>query len=115
MAAEGEAAHGTKSVTNLASIEAIAVIASSGHPRIHYNASKGAVRMLTKALALELGPKGIPVNSICPGVTETPLTAENLAKADRGRGSSSTPSAASGRRPTSPGRRPSSPPTTPPT
>jgi glucose 1-dehydrogenase len=73
----------TKSVINLASIEAIAVIASSGHPQVHYNASKGAVRMLTKALAVELGRHGIRVNAICPGVTETPLTAEGLKDASR--------------------------------
>ncbi|HLN04859.1 MAG TPA: SDR family oxidoreductase [Acidimicrobiales bacterium] len=73
----------TKSVINLASIEAIAVLASSGHPQVHYNASKGAVRMLTKALAVELGRYAIRVNSICPGVTETPLTATGLADASR--------------------------------
>ncbi len=73
----------TKSVINLASIEAIAVLASSGHPQVHYNASKGAVRMLTKALAVELGPHSIRVNSICPGVTETPLTAAGLSDPSR--------------------------------
>ncbi len=73
----------TRSLINLASIEAIAVIASSGHPQVHYNASKGAVRMLTKALAVELGRHGIRVNAICPGVTETPLTAEGLSDASR--------------------------------
>jgi NAD(P)-dependent dehydrogenase (short-subunit alcohol dehydrogenase family) len=73
----------TKAVINLASIEAIAVLASSGHPQVHYNASKGAVRMLTKALAVELGPHSIRVNSICPGVTETPLTAAGLSDPSR--------------------------------
>jgi glucose 1-dehydrogenase len=73
----------TKSIVNLASIEAIAVLASSGHPQVHYNASKGAVRMLTKALAVELGRHSIRVNAICPGVTETPLTAEGLSDAGR--------------------------------
>jgi NAD(P)-dependent dehydrogenase (short-subunit alcohol dehydrogenase family) len=73
----------TKSIINLASIEGIAVLASSGHPQIHYNASKGSVRMLTKALAVELGPLKIRVNSICPGVTETPLTVDNLANEGR--------------------------------
>jgi len=73
----------TKSVINLASIEAISVLASSGHPQVHYNASKGAVRMLTKALAVELGPHAIRVNSICPGVTETPLTAAGLSDPSR--------------------------------
>jgi NAD(P)-dependent dehydrogenase (short-subunit alcohol dehydrogenase family) len=73
----------TRSVINLASIEAIAVLASSGHPQVHYNASKGAVRMLTKALAVELGRHQIRVNSICPGVTETPLTAAGLSDSSR--------------------------------
>jgi NAD(P)-dependent dehydrogenase (short-subunit alcohol dehydrogenase family) len=73
----------SRSVINLASIEAIAVLASSGHPQVHYNASKGAVRMLTKALAVELGRHQIRVNSICPGVTETPLTAAGLSDSAR--------------------------------
>ncbi len=78
MIARPSPAGATRSVINLASIEAIAVLASSGHPQVHYNASKGAVRMLTKALAVELGRHAIRVNSICPGVTETPLTAAGL-------------------------------------
>ena len=36
-----------------------------------YNASKGAVEMITKSLAIELGPHGITVNSICPGMIDT--------------------------------------------
>ena len=42
----------------------------------HYAASKGAVNSLTKSLASELGPKGIRVNSVCPGWTYTDMTAE---------------------------------------
>lgn len=38
-----------------------------------YGASKGAVISFTKGLARELAPYGINVNSICPGVTETPI------------------------------------------
>ncbi len=40
-----------------------------------YCASKHAVEGLTKALAVELGPRGIRVNSICPTFIETPMTA----------------------------------------
>ncbi len=45
----------------------------------HYAASKGAVRMLTKALALELAPHAITVNQVAPGVVETGMTRELLA------------------------------------
>ncbi len=40
----------------------------------HYAASKGAVTSLAKSLASELGPKGIRVNSVCPGWTYTDMT-----------------------------------------
>lgn len=42
----------------------------------HYAASKGAINSLTKSLASELGPKGIRVNSVCPGWTYTDMTVE---------------------------------------
>lgn len=38
-----------------------------------YNASKGAVNLLSKSLAVELGPDGIRVNNICPVMGETAL------------------------------------------
>lgn len=38
-----------------------------------YNASKGAVIMFTKSLALDLVRYGIRVNALCPGITRTPL------------------------------------------
>jgi NAD(P)-dependent dehydrogenase (short-subunit alcohol dehydrogenase family) len=38
-----------------------------------YVASKGAVLMLSKALALDLAPYGIRVNCVCPGITDTPM------------------------------------------
>ena len=40
-----------------------------------YSATKGAVIALTKALAQELGPSGIRVNCICPGVILTDMCA----------------------------------------
>jgi len=49
--------------------------AQSGAPRMaHYVASKGGVIGLTKALAMELAPHGITVNTIPPGSVETPMT-----------------------------------------
>lgn len=43
-----------------------------------YSATKGAVDTLTVALARELGPRKIRVNSILPGHTNTPATAGNF-------------------------------------
>lgn len=39
-----------------------------------YSPSKGAVKLLTQALAVELAKDGIRVNAIAPGVIETPMT-----------------------------------------
>ncbi len=41
----------------------------------HYNAAKGGVVLLTKTLALELGPFNIRVNCVCPGYIVTESTA----------------------------------------
>ena len=38
-----------------------------------YNGSKGAVNVLSKSMAVELGPDGIRVNAICPVMGETGL------------------------------------------
>lgn len=55
-------------VVNFASVDAFAV--SPG--QLLYGASKAAVVMITKALALELAPIGIRVNAIAPGWVNTP-------------------------------------------
>lgn len=38
-----------------------------------YSASKGGVSNLTRALALELAPRGVRINAVCPGDIETPM------------------------------------------
>jgi meso-butanediol dehydrogenase / (S,S)-butanediol dehydrogenase / diacetyl reductase len=40
-----------------------------------YNTSKGAVINLVRAAAIDLGPDNITVNAVCPGPTETEMTA----------------------------------------
>ncbi|MFE0172995.1 SDR family oxidoreductase [Streptomyces sp. NPDC059002] len=46
-----------------------------GSPRLaHYIASKGAVIALTRAMARELGDRGVTVNAVAPGITEGEAT-----------------------------------------
>lgn len=56
------------SIVNLASETAF----TGSHGFVHYVASKGAVVSLTRALANEVGGRGIRVNCVAPGFTPTP-------------------------------------------
>ena len=49
--------------------------------RLGYAASKGAVTVMTKAMAMDLGAENIRVNCICPGIVETELVADFVRKA----------------------------------
>ena len=55
-------------IVNVASIEALA--APAGHS--HYAAAKSAVVAHTRAAAVELGPSGIRVNAVAPGLIDRP-------------------------------------------
>jgi NAD(P)-dependent dehydrogenase (short-subunit alcohol dehydrogenase family) len=64
---------GGGSIVNLSSVSGIV-----GTPRrAVYAASKGALDAATRSLAIELGPSGIRVNSVAPGVVDTALWAKN--------------------------------------
>jgi NAD(P)-dependent dehydrogenase (short-subunit alcohol dehydrogenase family) len=64
------AAAGGGAIVNMSTIEAEIVVAGA-HCQPHYNASKGGVKMLTKALAHELAPMNIRVNAVAPGPVRT--------------------------------------------
>jgi len=58
--------NGGGSIVNLSSVNALAGVSLTA-----YSASKGGVEALTRLLAVEYAPKGIRVNSICPGTIMT--------------------------------------------
>ncbi len=62
-------ARGTGAILNVASTAGL-----SPRPNLNwYNASKGWMITATKTMAVELAPKGVRVNAICPVAGETPL------------------------------------------
>ena len=60
------------SVINIGSIQSFVALPNSAA----YTTSKHGVRGMTKALAIELSPRGIRVNAIGPGMIATPLNAD---------------------------------------
>ena len=62
-------------IVNLSSVAAL-----SGLDTVpHYSAAKGGILSFTRAVAREVGSRGIRVNAICPGYIETPMTVGDLA------------------------------------
>jgi len=69
-------ARGSGSIVSISSISAL-----RGAPRRSiYAATKAALDGMTRALAMEYGPRGIRANAVAPGVVETEMWRENLAK-----------------------------------
>lgn len=76
-------AQGSGKIINIASVGGLQGNASD-MPTVAYNASKGAVVNLTRALASEWGPLGLHVNAICPGFFPTRLSAGLLRQVEAG-------------------------------
>jgi NAD(P)-dependent dehydrogenase (short-subunit alcohol dehydrogenase family) len=68
---------GGGSIINITSVLGI----NGARNRASYAASKGAVVLLTKCMAIDHGPESIRVNAICPSFVETDLTAAVISKA----------------------------------
>ena len=51
---------------------------SSRSNKLSYIVTKSALKGLVSSLCLELGSKGISINAVLPGVTDTPMTHKNL-------------------------------------
>ena len=68
--APGMCSRGSGSIVNIASIAGI-------RPQFHsllYSMTKAALIMMTQSYAVELGPRGVRVNAIAPGLVETKLS-----------------------------------------
>ncbi len=76
--ARGMAERGRGSIIVFSSIRAEVVEPGQGV----YAATKAGLRQMVRALAAELGPSGVRVNAVAPGVVETPLTAPIKSKPD---------------------------------
>ncbi len=65
-------------IINISSVAAL--IGNRG--QVNYAAAKGALNSATRALALEVGSRGITVNAVAPGIITTPMTDGMFDEAD---------------------------------
>lgn len=65
-------------IINIASEAGLVGIAN----QVAYNVSKGGLIALTRSCAVDLAARGIRVNCVCPGTTDTPLVQEAVGRAD---------------------------------
>ncbi len=66
--------NGGGAIVNIGSINSLMAMENEAA----YDASKGGVLMLTRAMALDFAKSGIRVNCICPGAIETPMLKASL-------------------------------------
>jgi 3-oxoacyl-[acyl-carrier protein] reductase len=77
--APGMKARRSGRILNMSSIWSI----RSKESRTLYSMTKSGLNGITRAMARELGPYGILVNSICPGYVNTDLTRKNVSPAEQ--------------------------------
>ncbi|WP_428422575.1 SDR family NAD(P)-dependent oxidoreductase [Methylibium sp.] len=75
------AAQGSGAVVNMSSVNGLMAIPTIAS----YNASKGGINQLTRAMALALADKGVRVNAVAPGTIATELAAQAVLTSDDAR------------------------------
>ena len=71
-------AAGGGSIINISSVAGLVGAGLASGAAAAYASSKGSVRLLTKATAVQHGREGIRCNSVHPGYVETPMTEASL-------------------------------------